>query len=139
MTVARVAGRQQVGPGWVPTLVQRLVAALAVDPATAATLRRAAAAYTERRAALVAALAADGVEVTAPSGLNVWVPVPDEDAAVRALLADGWAVAAGARFRRRSSPAVRITVARLPVDEAPAVAAALAAALHPDRTRSRAG
>lgn len=139
VTVARVAGRQQVGPGWVPTLVQRLVAALAVDPATAATLRRAAAAYADRRAALVAALAADGVEVTAPSGLNVWVPVPDEDAAVRALLADGWAVAAGARFRRRSSPAVRITVARLPVEEAPAVAAALAAALHPDRTRSRAG
>lgn len=138
-TVARVAGRQQVGPGWVPTLVQRLVAALAVDPATAATLRRAAAAYTERRTALVAALVAKGLEATAPSGLNVWVPVPDEDAAVRALLAEGWAVAAGARFRRNSHPAVRVTVARLPTDDAPAVAAALAAAVHPDRTRSRAG
>ncbi len=35
----------------------------------------------------------------APSGLNVWVPVPDEDAAVRALLAQGVSIAAGAPFR----------------------------------------
>ena len=33
------------------------------------------------------------------SGINVWVPVPDEDAAVRALLAEGWAVAAGTPYR----------------------------------------
>ena len=67
----------------------------------------------------------------APSGLNVWIPVPDEDAAVRALLAAGVSVAAGAPFRLETPPAVRITAATLEPGEAPAIAAALAGAVEP--------
>jgi DNA-binding transcriptional MocR family regulator len=125
------------GPGWVSGLLQRLTARLWSDPDVMALVERASATYAERRAAMVAALAAHGLSAHAPSGLNVWVPVPDEDAAVRALLAAGVSVAAGARFRLSSPPAVRITIAALAPEEAPPLAAALASAVHPPR-RTRA-
>jgi hypothetical protein len=63
--------------------------------------------------------------------MNVWVPVSDEDTVAASLLAAGYAVSTGARFRIRSAPAVRITTATLPVAEAPALAGALARALRP--------
>ncbi len=137
LTLARVEGRMSLGPGWVSGLLQRLTARLWADPEVLALVARATAAYAERRAALVAALAAYDLPADAPSGLNVWVAVPDEDAAVRALLAAGASVAAGAPFRLAAAPAVRITTAALHPHEAPALAAALAAAVHPPR-RTRA-
>jgi hypothetical protein len=63
--------------------------------------------------------------------------VPDEDAAVRALLAEGVSVAAGAPYRLNAGPAVRITTAALEPGEPEALAAALAAAISPPR-RTRA-
>jgi DNA-binding transcriptional MocR family regulator len=137
LTLARVEGRQSLGPGWVSGLLQRLAAALWADPQVEALVERATRVYTQRRAALVTALAAQGIAVRAPSGLNVWVPVPDEDAAVRALLADGVSVAAGAPYRLNAGPAVRITTAALEPGEPEALAAALAAAISPPR-RTRA-
>src|SRR5688572_30913598 len=44
---------------------------------------------------------------------NVWIPVESEEVAGRGMLAAGWAVAAGSRFRLRSGPAIRVTVAEL--------------------------
>jgi hypothetical protein len=41
------------------------------------------------------------------------LPVADETAAVRSLLERGWCVRAGARYRLRSGPAIRITIAQL--------------------------
>ncbi|MEU6488744.1 hypothetical protein ABZ945_32810, partial [Streptomyces sp. NPDC046887] len=70
-----------------------------------------------RRAALVGALARRGVEAHGRSGMNVWVPVPDETGAVARLLQSGWAVAPGARFRLESGPAVRITVSEVGTSE----------------------
>ena len=112
-TVDRVRGRLRLGPGWVSHLLQGLVAALWADPKAAATIERATRAYTERREALIDGLAEHGIPATGPSGLNVWVPVPDETRVVAALLQRGWAVAPGARVRVRSGPAVRVTVAEL--------------------------
>jgi DNA-binding transcriptional MocR family regulator len=137
LTLARVEGRQSLGPGWVSGLLQRLAGALWADPAVAKLVERAAAVYASRREALVTALAAHGIAVSAPSGLNLWVPVPDEDAAVRGLLAAGASVAAGAPFRLGAGPAVRITTAGLEPGEPEALAAALAAAVSPPR-RTRA-
>jgi DNA-binding transcriptional MocR family regulator len=136
-TVQRVQGRQAVGPGWVSTLVQRAVATLWTDPAVVALQERAAATYAQRRDALVAALAAHGIGASARSGLNAWVPVEAEDVAVAGLLARGWAVAAGSRFRLRSAPAIRITCSALDPDDARRVAADLAEVLRP-AGRSRA-
>jgi DNA-binding transcriptional MocR family regulator len=132
-TLARVEGRQSLGPGWVSGIVQRLVARLWPDDAVMATVARAAETYAERRAALASLL---GLPVP-PSGINLWVPVDDEDAAVRALLADGWAVAAGRPYRLSLDGAIRITTATVGVDEAPALAAAVRrAATPPRRTRA---
>ena len=67
----------------------------------------------------------------------MWIPVDAEDVVGAGLLARGWAVAAGSRFRLRSGPAVRITVAALRPDEAGTLAADLAAVLRPaGRTRA---
>ena len=128
-TLARVEGRQALGPGWVSGLSQRLAATVWERAGP----ERAAAVYAERRGAL-----ADLLHLPhPPSGLNLWVPVPDEDVAVRALLADGWAVAAGRPYRLSGGPAIRITTAALDVAEAPTLAAAVKRAITPPR-RTRA-
>jgi DNA-binding transcriptional MocR family regulator len=133
-TVARVEGRQLLGPGWVSHLLQATVAALWADEATGRLLDRAAAAYAARRVALLAALAGHGISAVGDSGLNVWVPVPEEARAAAALLDAGWAVAAGERYRLRSPTAVRVTVATLREPaEAERLAATLARALAPER------
>jgi DNA-binding transcriptional MocR family regulator len=132
-TLARVEGRQSLGPGWVSGITQRLVARLWSDDAVVASVARAADAYAERRDTLAALLSVP----RPPSGINLWVPVADEDAAVRALLAEGYAVAPGRPYRLSGGPAIRITTASVGVDEAPALAEAVARAVAPSR-RTRA-
>ncbi|AWZ16704.1 aminotransferase class I/II-fold pyridoxal phosphate-dependent enzyme [Streptomyces sp. ICC1] len=129
VTLDRVRGRQRLGPGWVSRLLQYTVVELwnagAVDPTAVAR------SYGARRDGLVAALAERGVRAQGRSGMNVWVPVADETAAVASLLGAGWAVSPGARFRVASVPAVRITVSGLDLSEVPGLAAAVAAAVRP--------
>jgi DNA-binding transcriptional MocR family regulator len=133
-TVARVEGRQLLGPGWVSHILQGIVVELWADPGTAAALDRAAAAYADRRATLLGALARHGIAGHGDSGLNVWVPVPEEAGTVALLLEAGWAVAAGERYRLRSGPAVRVTVSTLrDPAESERLAATLASALGPRR------
>jgi DNA-binding transcriptional MocR family regulator len=132
-TVRRVEGRQVLGTGWVSTILQRTVAALWSDPRTDALVARARQAYAARRRALVAALAERGIPARGRTGLNVWVPVREEAVAVEALLAGGWAVRAGERFRLRTGPGIRVTIATLQPDEAPALADAIAATQRTSR------
>ena len=62
-----------------------------------------------------------GLPATGRTGINVWVPVPDETAAVARLRSDGYAVAPGALFRQAAGPGLRITVSNLrPSDIEPA-------------------
>lgn len=136
-TIGRVRGRQAVGPGWVSHLLQRVAATLWKDKKVARELERAADTYTERRKAFLTALANQGIEVEAPTGLNVWIPVPDETTIVQALQSDGWAVMPGAPFRLRAEPAIRVTTSSLRPAEAGSLAAAIALSLEPShRTRS---
>ncbi len=130
-TVGRVEGRLALGAGWVSSLLQRAVADLWSGEDAAGLAEQAVTVYAGRRRALVTALAGHGIAATGESGLNVWVPVPDEDAAVRRLLSAGWAVAAGARSRLRSGPAIRVTTATLRPAEAERLAADLARVLRP--------
>ncbi|PAZ14309.1 GntR family transcriptional regulator [Streptomyces sp. SA15] len=134
VTVDRVRGRQRLGPGWVSRITQRAVLRLWADgtldsPAVAA-------AYRERRDLLIEALAERGVEAHGRSGLNVWIPVPDETGAVARLLHAGWAVAPGARFRMSAPPGIRVTVSTLTVEEAGPLADAIASAVGPAPVRS---
>jgi DNA-binding transcriptional MocR family regulator len=103
----------RIGSGWVSTLLQRLVVELWRDPAVAAGVAAAAASYDRRRDALRAALAARGLPAHGRTGINVWIPVPDETRAVAALRDDGYAVAPGALYRLSTGPAIRITVSPL--------------------------
>jgi DNA-binding transcriptional MocR family regulator len=130
-TVARVEGRQLLGTRWVSHLLQHLVVALWRDPEVAQLVTRAARTYADRRNALVTALADHGLRAQGRSGLNVWVPVPEETPAVQQLLAAGYAVRAGEAYRLASPPAIRITTAALACEAAPQVAAALAALIAP--------
>lgn len=123
-TVGRVAGRLRLGPGWVSHVLQHAAAAAWTTQRGAA--REAGLVYDQRRQALLDALGEHGVPARGRSGLNVWVPVRDEAAAVAGLLAQGYAVAPGSRYRVSSPAAVRISTSRLPVDRAGAVAAAVA-------------
>ncbi|GGL88284.1 GntR family transcriptional regulator [Streptomyces fumigatiscleroticus] len=136
VTLDRVRGRQRLGPGWVSRITQRAVARLWAEGAVDA--RAVAAAYGRRREALIAALAERGVTAHGRSGMNVWVPVPDETGAVARLLHAGWAVAPGARFRVSAPPGIRITVSTLPGRETGPLADAVAAALGGGSWRSRA-
>ncbi|MFF9896001.1 aminotransferase class I/II-fold pyridoxal phosphate-dependent enzyme [Streptomyces longispororuber] len=132
-TVDRVQGRLRLGPGWVSKVLQRAVLHLWQGGAVDA--RRVSAAYGHRREALLAALAERGVAAQGRSGMNVWVPVPEETGVVARMLHAGWAVAPGARFRLDAPPGVRITVSTLTGDDIEAVADAVAAATGPAPAR----
>ncbi|MFG1923963.1 aminotransferase class I/II-fold pyridoxal phosphate-dependent enzyme [Cryptosporangium sp. NPDC048952] len=128
-TVARVDGRRRLGPGWVSRLTQQIVAELWKDVAVDAVIARAASVYDARRGALLDALRDCGVPATGRTGLNVWVPVTDETAAVTALRDGGIVVAPGSRYRVNSGPGIRITASTLPEADAPVVAAAVSSAV----------
>ncbi|MER6043992.1 aminotransferase class I/II-fold pyridoxal phosphate-dependent enzyme, partial [Streptomyces sp. NPDC001856] len=128
VTLDRVRGRQRLGPGWVSRITQRAVARLWADGAVDA--GEVAAAYGRRRDALIAALAERGVAARGRSGMNVWVPVPDETGAVARLLQAGWAVAPGARFRLASPAGVRLTVSAVGEGEVGELADAVASAVR---------
>ncbi|WP_155056674.1 aminotransferase class I/II-fold pyridoxal phosphate-dependent enzyme [Streptomyces blattellae] len=129
VTVDRVQGRHRLGPGWVSRITQRAVVKLWADGAVDA--RVVAAAYGRRRDALIGALAERGVAAYGRSGLNVWIPVPDETGAVARLLHAGWAVAPGARFRMSAPPGIRVAVSTLAADETAALADEIASAVAP--------
>ncbi|MER6330379.1 aminotransferase class I/II-fold pyridoxal phosphate-dependent enzyme [Streptomyces sp. NPDC001034] len=133
VTVDRVRGRLRLGPGWVSLLLQRAVAHLwaggAVDRAAVAE------SYRSRRQPLIDALAARGVEAHGRSGMNLWIPVPDETTTVARLLQSGWGVAPGARFRLTSPPAIRVTVSQLTPADIEPLAEAIGAAVRPSPSR----
>lgn len=126
--------QQAVGPRWVSLLLQRLAAALWRSSAASGVLRRARRAYAQRRAAVTKALRARGIDMPKDGeGLHVWVPVLDEAAVTQAMAARGWAVQAGAPFRLRSPPAIRISLGNLEAKDAQPLAGDLAAVLSAPR------
>jgi DNA-binding transcriptional MocR family regulator len=131
LTVARVQGRQSLGPRWVSHILQDLVLMMWADAATPAILRNAADTYAHRRRALIEALARHGIEARGRSGLNVWVPVAEEAGVVNAMAAKGWAIRAGECYRIKSAPGIRVTVSTLPAEDARKFAADLAEAIRP--------
>lgn len=135
-TVERVHGRLRLGPGWVSYLLQDLALSLWRDKAAIRLVHKAEAVYTRNRALLHDALGERGVTSHGRSGLNVWIPVPDETEAITRLLGAGWAAAPGTRFRIGTPPGIRITVSSLVAGEIDALADAVAEALHAVGRRS---
>ena len=131
LTMRRLEGRQLLGPGWVSHLLQQLAAKLLASSATKRLLDRAERVYAERRWALVDALLDHGIEAHGASGLGVWVPVDEEAPLADHLLAHGFAVGVGERFRMQSGPGIRITTTTLEPADAIKLAGLIA-----DRTTS---
>lgn len=131
MSISRLEGRQRLGPGWVSHLLQELAVALWADPNTQRLVNKAAETYAQRRRALLDALAVYGIAGSGRSGFNVWVPVPEEFAVVQSMLAAGWGVSAGERYRTKSPPVVRLSIGALMQGEAERIAADLARGLEP--------
>jgi DNA-binding transcriptional MocR family regulator len=129
-TVERVHGRLRLGPGWVSHLLQGLAVSLWSDEAARRLVAQAEEQYTGNRMRLCAALAERGVAAHGRSGLNIWIPVPDETVAITRLLSAGWAAAPGTRYRIRTEPGIRVTIADLADDEIDPLADAVAEAVH---------
>jgi DNA-binding transcriptional MocR family regulator len=131
LTVARVQGRQSLGPRWVSHILQDLVAMMWADTETPAILQKAADTYAHRRRALIEALAQHGIEARGRSGLNVWIPVAEEAGVANAMASKGWAIRAGECYRIKSAPGIRVTISTLPPEDARKLAADLADSLRP--------
>jgi DNA-binding transcriptional MocR family regulator len=121
-TIARVEGRQALGPRWVSHIVQATAAEMLAAPGFAGTCERARTIYASRRRELIDSLARREVAAHGRSGLNVWVPVHAEAPVVQALAEAGFAALAGENFRIESMPAVRITISTLRDGEAEQIA-----------------
>lgn len=134
-TIARVEGRQALGPRWVSHILQATAAELLLDRGFEGIVTRAREVYAARRDALIGALAQHGVPAHGRSGLNVWVPVREEAPVVSALLQAGWLVMAGEQFRFASAPGIRVTTAALAKPDALEVAAVIASVEHAGRPR----
>ena len=132
-TVDLVEGRLRLGPGWVSHLLQRLVVSLERDARTAERIEMAATTYAMRRESLIDALGEHGIGAVGASGLNVWIPVDDEQAVTTGLFARGWAVTGGQRFRMHAAGGVRVTTATLDPPDGRRFADDLAAVLASGR------
>lgn len=96
--LAPVVDRRMLGPGWSSRLLQHILLDLLTSPSTAVLLDHARSEYARRRLALLAALAQEGAVATADDGINLWLEVADQHAAMVSLAAHGIAVAPGAPF-----------------------------------------
>jgi DNA-binding transcriptional MocR family regulator len=131
--IGHVVERRSLGVGWSSRLLQAVLAELLDDEVAVREVQRAREAYAERRRHFVDALAHHGVVASAHDGINCWVPVTDERAAVVQLGLQGIGAAPGGPFQlRRSGPDhIRLTIGLVAPDSIDGVAAAVATAARP--------
>jgi DNA-binding transcriptional MocR family regulator len=137
--MADVRHLRQLGQGWSSRLLQRMLLDLLIDDRSRAEVATARDEYARRRRAFVGALAARGVEVGGDDGLNLWVPVHDESAALVRLASRGIGAAPGTPFDVLPSAQghIRVTVGLVDAD-LDAVADEVAAAARTGGWGSRA-
>jgi DNA-binding transcriptional MocR family regulator len=97
--ITAVADRRLLGPGWSSRLLQAVLLDLLQDPVATAAVAAARDEYARRRTCLAEALARHGVTASAADGINLWLPVEDQQYALVTLAGHGIAVAAGAPFQ----------------------------------------
>lgn len=132
----RVVARRMLGPGWTSRMLQTILLDLLVEARSVEAVAVARRTYAERQAAVRAALAKNGIELAVPDGINLWLPVADERAALVQLTTAGIRAAGGAPFfapvPAGASPPfgdyVRVTTGLVETAAAEAVAEALVAA-----------
>ncbi|MEN8674415.1 aminotransferase class I/II-fold pyridoxal phosphate-dependent enzyme [Nocardioides sp.] len=126
-----IVQRRMLGPAWTSRMVQSILLDLLTEAQSMDEVAEARRQYFGRQRGLVDALASYGVRTTPPDGINLWLPVHDERAALLHLAASGIRVAAGTPFLETgsaSTPHVRVTSGLVTGEDADEVAAALAGA-----------
>ena len=110
--IAGVQHLRQLGQGWSSRLLQRVLLNLLSDPTASEEVTHARDEYARRRAHFAHLLAEEGVATNGTDGLNLWVPVHDETAAIMRLAVSGVAVAPGRPFQLgdNRTPHIRVTV-----------------------------
>ncbi|MFE7799207.1 PLP-dependent aminotransferase family protein [Nocardia sp. NPDC057440] len=109
-----VVERRMLGPGWTSRLLQRVLLSMLDNEDAVHTVTAARAEYRRRSGELRRALSSRGITVARNDGINLWLPVADENAAMISLAAAGIKVAPGGPFEVGDHPVrdhLRITVA----------------------------
>ncbi len=112
-----LTARRMLGPGWTSRLLQAALVELLTDPAAIAAVTRARSAYATRSLAVRAGLASFGVISSPGDGINAWVDVVDERAAVLSLAAQGIRVSPGAPFELAGAQGHHVRVTTGVMDE----------------------
>jgi len=124
--VDAVANRRILGPGWSSRILQSVLVGLLRDPETTEVLANARNVYDSRRKRVSALLDAVGVDHPIGDGINLWMRVGDERAALVQLASQGIGAAPGAPFLTHADhDFLRVTVGRLSDDSLDRVATLL--------------
>jgi len=127
--VDRIVARRMLGPAWTSRMVQTILLDLLISSTSLDEVAEARRQYMARQRTLVRELATRGVDIAVPDGINLWLPVRDERAAMVHLSASGIRVAPGEPFLATDGAQfVRVTSGLVSPDDAAEVAVALAAA-----------
>ncbi|KAA1426831.1 aminotransferase class I/II-fold pyridoxal phosphate-dependent enzyme [Nocardioides antri] len=127
--VDRIVARRMLGPAWTSRMVQTILLDLLTSSQSLDEVGEARRQYMARQRTLAGALVALGVHVAVPDGINLWLPVREERAALLHLAASGIRVAGSSPFLAvDGEPFVRVTSGLVSPDDAADVATALAAA-----------
>lgn len=132
-TAQRLALRLNAGSSWVSHILQDITLAALRSPVVQAAIVDAREHYQQRRAALINALINQGVNISPEhDGLNVWLPLKQDSAALVMQLATyGWRVRAGEVFGLdHKVHGLRITVADYDTPQVEVFARTLAQLIH---------
>jgi DNA-binding transcriptional MocR family regulator len=106
--------RRLLGQGWTSRLLQHLLLDLLTDGVSVGQVARARREYARRRRLVCEALRRHGVDLNGADGINLWLPMLDEQAALISLASQGIGAAGGAGFvvdpASDRVPHVRVTV-----------------------------
>jgi DNA-binding transcriptional MocR family regulator len=106
-----VVERRFLGQAWTSRLLQHVLLDLLTDADGIAAVQRARDEYGRRRRLVVDALRSHGITVPPGDGLNLWLPVADEPAALVRLASRGIGASAGSPFAvGELAPHLRVTV-----------------------------
>ncbi|KAA1420213.1 aminotransferase class I/II-fold pyridoxal phosphate-dependent enzyme [Nocardioides humilatus] len=127
--VDRIVARRMLGPAWTSRMLQTILLDLLTAAQSLDEVSDARRQYLARQRTLVDALGHHGIDLAAPDGINLWLPVADERAAQVSLSASGIRVAGGTPFAASGEAGfVRVTSGLVAPDDAADLAVALAAA-----------
>ena len=127
--VETMANRRTLGPGWSSRILQSVLVGLLADPGTTDVLAHARNVYDSRRKRMSAILSASNVEHPVGDGINLWMRVGDERAALVTLASQGVGASPGAPFLAHPDDEfLRVTVGRLSDDSVDRVSSLLAEA-----------